>query len=227
MSSWRNWCRVSCSSGGNDETRMTNDEIVGHHMSQRGSSEGFKATADFAESFWDDGSDASCVIKEDTVTQNFDLEERTALFGEAIIKFAKRVPRSPVNNRLIDQIVGVGTSTGANYCEADDAVSKKEFVVNINRCRKESREAKFFLRMIATAEPSLKAEARSLWKEARELNLIFSAIVRNTRAALHAEASASGTPVAGPLYSAKRPAKVPKLDRIFRCSASPSRHSSF
>jgi hypothetical protein len=55
---------------------------------------------------------------------------------------------------------------------------KKEFLVNINRCRKEARETKFFLRMIACAEPGLKAEARRLWQEAKELNLIFSAIVR-------------------------------------------------
>lgn len=54
----------------------------------------------------------------------FDLEERTARFGEAIIRFAKKIPRGPGNNRLIDQLVGAGTSVGANYCEADDAVSK-------------------------------------------------------------------------------------------------------
>ena len=71
-----------------------------------------------------------------------------------------------------------GTSGGANYCEADDAVSKKEFLVTINRCRKEARETKFFLRMIATAEPSLKPEARTLWQEAKELHLIFAAIFR-------------------------------------------------
>lgn len=56
--------------------------------------------------------------------------------------------------------------------------------MNINRCRKESRESKFFLRMIASAEPSLKAEARVLWREAKELNLIFSSIVRKAREAM-------------------------------------------
>src|ERR1051325_2162582 len=57
----------------------------------------------------------------------YDLEERTARFGEDIIRFAKKIPQNPVNNRLIDQLVGAGTSIGANYCEADDAVSKKDF----------------------------------------------------------------------------------------------------
>jgi len=57
-------------------------------------------------------------------------------------------------------------------------VSKKEFKLRIGTCRKESRETKFWLRMIATAEPDLKAEARVLWQEAKELNLIFGAIWR-------------------------------------------------
>ncbi|MEW6304647.1 MAG: four helix bundle protein [Verrucomicrobiota bacterium] len=108
----------------------------------------------------------------------YDLEERTALFGEAIIRFAKKIPQNPVNNRLIDQLVGAGTSIGANYCEADDAVSKKEFKNKIGTCKKESRETKYFLRMVAVAEEHLKPEARVLWQEAKELHLIFSAIWR-------------------------------------------------
>ena len=107
-----------------------------------------------------------------------DLMERTARFGEAIIRFAKKIPKNPVNNRLIDQLVGAGTSVGANYCEADDAVSGKEFKLKIGTCRKESKECMFFLRMLAAAEGSLAAEARVLWREAKELNLIFGAIWR-------------------------------------------------
>jgi len=106
------------------------------------------------------------------------LEERTALFGEAIIRFARKIPHNPANNRLTDQLVGAGTSIGANYCEADDAVSKKDFRNKIGTCKKEARETKFFLRMIATAEPQLKPEARVLWQEAKELHLIFCAIWR-------------------------------------------------
>ena len=108
----------------------------------------------------------------------YDLEERTARFGEAIIRFAKTIPQNPVNNRLIEQLVGAGTSVGANYCEADDGVSRKDFKNKIGTCRKEARETKFFLRMVATAEPSLKPEARSLWQETKELHLIFSKIWR-------------------------------------------------
>src|SRR5438552_5646388 len=80
--------------------------------------------------------------------------------------------------RLIEQLVGAGTSVGADYCEADDGVSRKDFKNKIGTCRKEARETKFFLRMVATAEPSLQPEARNLWQEAKELHLIFSKIWR-------------------------------------------------
>jgi four helix bundle protein len=110
----------------------------------------------------------------------FDLEERTALFGEAVIRFAKTIPKNPVATPLISQIVRSGTSVGANYCEADDAVSKKDFKNKIGTCRKEARETKLWLRMIAAAEPELKAEARKLWQEAKELHLIFAAIWRKS-----------------------------------------------
>ena len=97
-----------------------------------------------------------------------DLEERTAKFGEAIIAFAKKVPVNLVTTPLIPQFVDSGTSVGSNYCEADDAGSKKEFLYRISLCKRESRETKHWLRMIVAAEnilrddvptPSLPAEA--------------------------------------------------------------------
>jgi four helix bundle protein len=110
----------------------------------------------------------------------YDLEERTARFGEAIIRFAKKVPRHPVNDRLVNQLVGAATSVGANYAEADDGVSRNDFRHRIGICRKEARESKHFLRMVAVAEESLKPEARVLWQEAKELHLIFCAIWRKS-----------------------------------------------
>jgi four helix bundle protein len=109
----------------------------------------------------------------------FDLEERTARFGEAVITFARSIPLTPVTTPLTGQIVRSGTSVGANYCEADDAISKKEFRKNICTCRKEARETKHWCRMIAAAVPDnqkLTEEARALWREAKELHLIFSKI---------------------------------------------------
>ena len=131
--------------------------------------------------FWDITTDSSQMLMRDESLKKpvYDLEERTAKFGEAIIRFAKKIPQNPVNNRLIDQLVGAGTSIEANYCEADDGVSKKNFKNKIGTCKKEARETKHFLRMIATAEEELKSEARILWQEAKELHLIFCKIWRN------------------------------------------------
>ena len=111
----------------------------------------------------------------------FDLEERTARFGEEIIDFAKTVPVNVITTPLIGQIVRSGTSVGANYGEADDASSKKDFLHRIRICLRESKETKHWLRMIARAEPTRKEAARPLWMEAQELRLIFSAIIRRRR----------------------------------------------
>ena len=120
-------------------------------------------------------------LREEGESIVYDLEERTARFGETIILFAKKIRWSPVNNRLIDQLVGAGTSVGANYCEADDGVSKADFKHRIGTCRKEARETKFFLRMIAVAEPDLKARLVRFGAKAHELHRIFSRIWRNAQ----------------------------------------------
>jgi four helix bundle protein len=113
--------------------------------------------------------------------KNYDLEERTAKFGEYIIEFAKKIPVSPVTRSLIDQLVRAGTSIGANYCEANDASSRKDFFNKIGTCRKESKESKHWLRMISKAISNLKKEANILWSEAQELNLIFSSIKKKDK----------------------------------------------
>ncbi len=111
--------------------------------------------------------------------RDYDLDERTARFGEAIIRFAKTIPITPVTRDMITQLVDAGTSIGANYAEANDGVSKKDFRNKIGFCKKESRETKFCLRMMATAVEETKEEARVLWQEAKELHLIFSKIFRS------------------------------------------------
>ena len=131
--------------------------------------------------FWGED-DRPLVLREDAEdVVEFDLEERTALFGEQVIEFAKTIPDNSVNRRLISQLVGAGTSVGANYCEATEGVSKKDFKHKIGICKKEAKETRFFLRMIAKSEPNLKPEARVIWQEARELHLIFAATYRNTK----------------------------------------------
>jgi len=149
----------------NDEALMTNAEGMTNSKNARDEN-----------SFWDE---AGVVREEPEAKRVYDLEERTAQFGEAVIDFVKAIPQDAVTHRIISQLVGAATSVGANYVGADDAVSKKEFLKSIGTCQKEARETKHFLRMIVRAVPELKSQARTLWLEAKELHLIFSKIWRN------------------------------------------------
>jgi four helix bundle protein len=110
---------------------------------------------------------------------NFDLEERTATFGEEIIGFCKPLPIDDINKILIKQLVRSATSIGANYMEANGADSKKDFRNKISLCKKEAKETMHWIRMLAKALPYLRGELRALWQEAKELSLIFGAINRN------------------------------------------------
>jgi four helix bundle protein len=109
--------------------------------------------------------------------KRYDLEERTAQFGVAIIELARSLPQDAVNAPLISQIVRAGTSVGANYMEADGAESRKDFRHRISICKKEARETRHWLRMIASSSPGSQDRCQLLLKEAHELTLIFSAIL--------------------------------------------------
>jgi four helix bundle protein len=111
----------------------------------------------------------------------FDLEERTARFGEAVIALAKSVPANVVTSPILSQLVRAATSVGANYCEANDSESKKDFRHKIATCRKESHETKHWLRMLTAADHGMREKAVPLWREAKELNLIFSSIFRGAK----------------------------------------------
>lgn len=120
----------------NDEARMSNDETMTKSENRNTSAE---------ESFW--YCDADFMVREEPEKPRvYDLEERTARFGEAVIDFVKQIPQDAVTNRLISQLVGAATSVGANYCEADDAVSKKEFLKSIGTAvgRKRAKRSIFF-----------------------------------------------------------------------------------
>ena len=111
----------------------------------------------------------------------YDLEERTARFGEEIVDLVRSVKIDAVNKRVIEQLVGAGGSTGANYCEAVEAESKKDFIHKIGIVKKEVKETKHWLRILARTNPERKEEIRRLWREAHELLLIFSKISRSAR----------------------------------------------
>jgi len=113
--------------------------------------------------------------------REFDLAERTALFGESIIQFVGAIRRDDVKGPLIRQLVRAATSIGANYTEADEAGSKKEFRYRISVCCREARETQYWLRMLAAASPQHKVDARRHWQEANELTRIFGAVHRRSK----------------------------------------------
>lgn len=106
----------------------------------------------------------------------YDLEERCAKFGEKVITFCKSIKSTEFTKPLINQFIRSATSIGANYMEANQASSKKDFINKIRICQKESNESKHWARMISTAEEKQKEKCRELWKEAHELTLIFAKI---------------------------------------------------
>ncbi len=116
------------------------------------------------------------------MSKPFEMLERTAQFGESVIRLLRKVPETAHNRRIIDQLTGAGTSVGANFCEADNAVSSRDFRKSAGFCRKEARETKFFLRMLACAQPQHTAECTELSAEADELLLILSKMIRNSQA---------------------------------------------
>lgn len=111
----------------------------------------------------------------------YDLEERTAVFGAAVIKLCKNTKKDIVSTPLISQLVRSATSVGANYMEANGASSRKDFTNKIFICKKEAQETKHWLRMLGEATQEEKEEIRKLWKECQELTLIFQKIASKSR----------------------------------------------
>lgn len=112
---------------------------------------------------------------------NYDLEERCAKFGERVIIFCKSISNNEFTKPLINQFIRSATSVGANYMEANQASSKKDFTNKIRICQKESNESKHWARMISIAEQSQQDICRELWKEAHELTLIFAKISKSCK----------------------------------------------
>jgi len=115
------------------------------------------------------------------LNRKYDLEERTARFGEKIIDFCQKIKPNTINSPIISQLIRAATSIGANYCEANGASSKQDFKNKIHICKKESQETKFWLRMIAKSNPETRQGAMELWREAQEFTLIFAKIVSSLK----------------------------------------------
>jgi four helix bundle protein len=107
-----------------------------------------------------------------------DLEDRTFLFAESVRAFVKQLPRTISNTEDVRQLVRASGSVVANWIEADEALSKKDFLMRVKICRKEAKESRLFLRLIDAGPTRHNLDQRdALRAEARELTLIFSSII--------------------------------------------------
>ncbi|MEK7211418.1 MAG: four helix bundle protein [Patescibacteria group bacterium] len=118
-----------------------------------------------------------------TKTQNpkYDLEDRTLEYGKRIIRLAQTLPKNTVNFKLTDQVVRSGTSMGANYREANETETKKDFQFRMRICRKEGKETIYWLQLITEANPDFAKRIEPLLQETRELVKIFAAIIEKTK----------------------------------------------
>ncbi len=112
-------------------------------------------------------------------TKQYDLEERTMRFASEVRTFVRLLPKSIANREDTSQVVRSSGSVGANYIEANESLSKKDFVMRIKISRKEAKETAFWLKLIDTGGNALLEEKRNaLHQEARELMFILSSIMR-------------------------------------------------
>ena len=114
-------------------------------------------------------------------TKRYDLEERTLDFAKRILHLAKSLPKNQINFKLIDQFVRSGASVGANYREANETETKKDFQFRIRICRKEAKETYYWLLLIVESNPEFKKRVESLLQESQELVKIFAAIIERSR----------------------------------------------
>jgi four helix bundle protein len=106
----------------------------------------------------------------------WDLEKRTTEYAKSVIRLCKSLPRNPINDRLINQVVGSSGSGGANYREANDALGKKDFAQRMRIARREAKESLHCLELILEANSNKNIEIQALMQEAEELKNILSSI---------------------------------------------------
>ncbi len=113
--------------------------------------------------------------------KTYDLEERTLKFAKAVRGFARVFPKDFSAYDDIRQLIRSSGSVGANYIEANNALSKKDFQMRIKICKKEAKESAYWLELLETSNESLEQKRVALGKESEELVYIFAAILRNSQ----------------------------------------------
>jgi len=121
-------------------------------------------------------------MTETTNPKQYDLEDRTLAFARRSRELVAKLTKTVGNIEDGKQLVRASGSVGANYIEANEALSKKDFVMRIKICRKEAKEARYWLRLIDTTEEVRNNQVRDeLIQEATELMNIFGAILQKAR----------------------------------------------
>src|SRR3972149_10132458 len=110
-------------------------------------------------------------------TKRYDLEDRTLEFAKRIRVFAAKLKSTPANIEDGKQLIRSSGSVGANYIEANESLSKKDFVMRAKICRKEAKESRYWLQMFDDLPPGLLGERDKLIQESTELLRIFSAMI--------------------------------------------------
>jgi four helix bundle protein len=115
-------------------------------------------------------------------SKQYDLEDRTFEFAKRVRAFVKKLPKTITNFEDIKQLVKASGSVGANYIEANEALSKKDFRMRIKICRKESKESPYWLRLVDTqGDIELEKERDYLINESTELMNIFGSILQKSK----------------------------------------------
>ena len=114
------------------------------------------------------------------MAREFDLEKRSTEFAKAVIRACKDLPRNPMNDRIVGQVVGSSGSVGANYREANDALGKKDFLQRLKIARREAKESHHWLELMLEANLNHENDIKPLIKEAGELKSILSAIINKS-----------------------------------------------
>jgi len=114
-------------------------------------------------------------------SKRYDLEERTLRFAKEVIEFVSTLPKTVANIEIMKQVIRSSGSVGSNYIEANEALSKKDFTMRVKICRKESKESRYWLRLIEVSEEDAEKRKQSLINEATELMKIFGSIVEKAK----------------------------------------------
>ncbi|NOY15090.1 MAG: four helix bundle protein [bacterium] len=114
-------------------------------------------------------------------SKQYDLEARTLEFSRKVIRLCRSLPKDYISVRLGDQCLRAGTSVGANYREANETDSKRDFRNRIRISKKEAKETIYWLRLMRVSNPDLESLLDDLLNEAKELMKILGAIYEKTK----------------------------------------------